>query len=137
MYVVDSRWLFLPWCSPIVLIFSLLGEVAGYVGRAASASQPQGEWTLSPYIVQSVLPLIAPALFAASIYMELGRIVELVDGDVYLFVRRRWLTAAFVSGDVLSFLMQGSGIYPLLNEPLHARMLTLVNRGRLDGQQEL
>jgi hypothetical protein len=41
--------------------------------------------------------------------MELGRIVELADGDVYLFIRRKWLTATFVSGDILSFLMQGAG----------------------------
>jgi RTA1 like protein. len=41
--------------------------------------------------------------------MELGRIVELVDGERYLFVRRRWLTGIFVTGDVLSFFMQGGG----------------------------
>jgi hypothetical protein len=59
--------------------------------------------------VQSVFLLVAPALFAASIYMELGRIVESCDGDKHLFVRRRWMTSIFVFGDVISFLMQGSG----------------------------
>jgi hypothetical protein len=59
--------------------------------------------------MQSVLLLVAPALFAASIYMELGRIVLMVDGERSLFIRRKWLTKLFVSGDVLSFLMQSSG----------------------------
>ncbi len=41
--------------------------------------------------------------------MELGRIVQLVHGDCHLFIRRRWLTRIFVTGDVLSFLMQAGG----------------------------
>lgn len=61
--------------------------------------------------MQSVLLLVAPALFAASIYMELGRIVLMVDGERSLFIRRTWLTKLFVAGDVLSFLMQSSGEY--------------------------
>ncbi|KAF5534278.1 RTA1 like [Fusarium napiforme] len=86
------------------LAFSLGGifEVIGYIGRTVPD-------TLGAYIVQSIFLLVAPALFAASIYMELGRIVDLVDGDRYLYVRRRWLTRIFVIGDVLSFFMQGAG----------------------------
>jgi hypothetical protein len=85
------------------------GEVSGYIARTVSASQHRDEYTLGPYVTQAVLLLVAPALFAASIYMELGRIVELVKGDKYLFVPRRWLTAAFVCGDIISFLFQASG----------------------------
>lgn len=84
-------------------------QVVGYAMRSVNANQPFGEWTLLPYILSSVLPLVAPALFAASIYMELGRIVELVQGDRYLFIKRRWLTSIFVTGDVVSFLMQAGG----------------------------
>jgi hypothetical protein len=83
-------------------------ELVGYVGRAISASQSPN-WALGPFIIQSVLLLVAPALFAASIYMELGRIVQMVDGDKHLFVRRTWMTKIFVAGDILSFLMQSSG----------------------------
>jgi len=66
-------------------------------------------WTLGPYVMQSTLLLIAPALFAASIYMELGRIIILVHAEQYSLVRVKWLTKIFVTGDVLSFLMQASG----------------------------
>ena len=84
-------------------------EIIGYIGRALSAAENPGPYTLGPYIIQSTLILIAPALFAASIYMELSRIVLMIRGDDALFIRRKWLTTLFVCGDVLSFLMQANG----------------------------
>jgi hypothetical protein len=84
-------------------------ETIGYIGRIVSAQQTYGEWTLPPYILQSVLLLVAPALFAASIYMSLGRIVLMVIGDDRLFIRRTWLTKIFVCGDVLAFMTQSTG----------------------------
>jgi hypothetical protein len=62
-----------------------------------------------PYIIQNVFLLVAPALFAASIYMILGRIILLTDGESHSFIRRTWLTKLFVTGDVFSFLMQSTG----------------------------
>ncbi|KAJ5210630.1 hypothetical protein N7491_010436 [Penicillium cf. griseofulvum] len=89
-------WFFIAFCCGGIF------EIIGYIGRTTPG-------TLGAYIVQSIFLLIAPALFAASIYMELGRIVDLVDGDHYLLLRRGWLTRIFVTGDVLSFFMQGGG----------------------------
>lgn len=66
-------------------------------------------WTLEPYILQSLLLLLAPAFFAASIYMELGRIITLVDGEHLSMIRKQRLTKIFVCGDVFSFLVQGAG----------------------------
>ena len=59
--------------------------------------------------MQSLLILVAPALFAASIYIILGRVILMVDGERYSLIRQKWLTKTFVTGDVLSFMMQGSG----------------------------
>ncbi|KAF2869819.1 RTA1 like protein-domain-containing protein [Massariosphaeria phaeospora] len=81
-------------------------EALGYIGRMMSSKDKDN---LSPYIMQSLLLLLAPALFAASIYMILGRIIALTDGEQYSLIRRTWLTKLFVAGDVLSFLMQGGG----------------------------
>ncbi|KAL3469438.1 RTA1 like protein-domain-containing protein [Aspergillus californicus] len=95
-------WFFIPM---------LLGgyfEFIGYIGRAISASESP-DWTLGPYIMQSVLLLVAPALFAASIYMYLGRVILLVRGEQFSIIRVSWMTKIFVAGDVLSFLMQASG----------------------------
>lgn len=61
--------------------------------------------------MQNVLILIAPALMAASIYMILGRIILLTDGERYALVKRRWLTKLFVTGDVISLMMQASGTF--------------------------
>ncbi|KXH63559.1 hypothetical protein CSAL01_06204 [Colletotrichum salicis] len=85
------------------------GEVIGYAARAQNTTQEPGCWTLGPYIIQNVLLLIAPALMAASIYMILGRIIILTDGESHALIKRRFLTKVFVSGDVLSLLMQSSG----------------------------
>jgi hypothetical protein len=76
-----------------------------------NALQKPGCWTLGPYIMQNVLILIAPALMAASIYMILGRIILLTDGERYALVKRRWLTKLFVTGDVISLMMQASGTF--------------------------
>jgi len=96
-------WFFIPFCV------GGLCEMIGFIARTVNAYEPYRQWSLVPFIVQSVFPLVAPALFAASIYMELGRIVELVQGDGHLFIKRRFLTGIFVTGDVISFFMQGGG----------------------------
>lgn len=61
-----------------------------------------------PYIIQNTFILLPPALFAASIYMVLGRIVRARHGEQYLIIRVTRLTKTFVLGDVFSFLVQGS-----------------------------
>ncbi|KAL1617087.1 hypothetical protein SLS56_011160 [Neofusicoccum ribis] len=63
-------------------------------------------WTVGPYIQQTLLLLVAPALFAASIYMGLGRIT---DGVTQSLIQLKWLTKIFVCGDVVSFVLQGAG----------------------------
>ncbi|KAE8391243.1 RTA1 like protein-domain-containing protein [Aspergillus alliaceus] len=95
-------WFFIPF---------LLGgyfEWVGYVARAIACNQTPN-WTLGPYIVQAVLTLVAPALFAASIYMELGRTIVVLHAEKHSLIRVKWLTKIFVAGDVLSFLMQSAG----------------------------
>ncbi|KAK6364133.1 hypothetical protein LTS17_012486 [Exophiala oligosperma] len=95
-------WYFIPF------VIGGYFEWVGYIGRALSSHQTPN-WTLGPFILQTLLILIAPALFAASMYMELGRIIRLTDGAVHSVIKLRWLTKIFVMGDVLSFLMQASG----------------------------
>lgn len=101
--VKQRTWFMIPF------VIGGIFETVGYVGRALSSHQNPGPYTLTPYIIQSLLLLVAPALFAASIYMELSRIVLMINGDHALFIRRSKLTTIFVCGDVLSFLVQSSG----------------------------
>ncbi|UPK92343.1 hypothetical protein LCI18_003278 [Fusarium solani-melongenae] len=83
-------------------------EVIGYAARAKSGDESPN-WTLGPYIIQAILLLVAPALFAASIYMELGRIVLMSEGEGHVLIQKKWMTKIFVMGDVLSFFLQAGG----------------------------
>ncbi|KAJ5526781.1 hypothetical protein N7513_010940 [Penicillium frequentans] len=100
--VRTRTWFMIPF-----LIGGIL-ETIGYVGRLLS-SRESPNFTEGPYVIQSALILIAPAFFAASIYMTLGRIIFMTDAEKCSVVKLRWLTKIFVAGDVLSFLMQASG----------------------------
>lgn len=77
-------------------------ESIGYVGRAIGENR-------GAYIMQTILILLGPALFAASIYMILGRIIILTGAQQYSLIRLNWQTKIFVFGDVLSFLVQCGG----------------------------
>lgn len=81
--------------------------------RIISSNQAPN-YTLAPYVTQTVLLLVAPALFAASIYMTLDKIAQFVDGEHCLVIRRRWLTWTFVGGDVAAFVLQGSGEHSII-----------------------
>lgn len=90
----------------IPFIIGGLFEFIGYIGRILSSND---QYKLSPYIMQTLLLLLGPALYAATIYMILGRLILLTGGERYSLVRRTWLTKIFVGGDVISFMMQGAG----------------------------
>jgi hypothetical protein len=92
-----------------LITFSPIVEVIGYIGRILNSGQTYGNWTIGPYIAQSLTILLAPAFFAASIYMVLSRLINLVDGAAHSPVPVRWLTPIFVTGDVISFLAQSGG----------------------------
>jgi hypothetical protein len=89
-------------------------EAVGYAARAVNAHQAPN-YTTIPYALQSLFILLAPSLFAASVYMILGRIIRCTDGDSRSLIRATRLTKIFVLGDVLSFFIQSAGtkIFPL------------------------
>jgi hypothetical protein len=53
--------------------------------------------------------LLAPAMFAATIYMVLGRLVRATKSFSLLIIPEQYLTVLFVGGDVFSFLVQSGG----------------------------
>jgi hypothetical protein len=60
-----------------------------------------------PYAIQNVFILLGPVLFAASVYMALGRIISATGAKHNSLIPIRWATKIFVAGDVVSFLVQG------------------------------
>lgn len=93
-------WILVPFICGGIL------ETLGYAIRIASARNKE---EITPYILQTVFLLVAPALFAASIYMIFGRLVRLLDAGHHSVVKLNWLTKLFVFGDVGSFLLQAGG----------------------------
>ncbi|CAI7582674.1 unnamed protein product [Penicillium discolor] len=92
----------------ITFIMGGLFETVGYGARAVNAHEAPNYSTM-PYALQSLFVLLAPSLFAASIYMILGRIIRLLDGDSKSLIRATRLTKIFVLGDVLAFFIQSGG----------------------------
>jgi hypothetical protein len=81
-----------------------------FIGYAARASAHDKTGKLIPYVIQNTFILLAPVLFAASIYMVLGRIIRSIpNGEAHSIIRPKLLTRLFVIGDVLSLAIQGSG----------------------------
>ncbi|KAK4228681.1 RTA1 like protein-domain-containing protein [Podospora fimiseda] len=96
-------WYFIPF------VIGVLFEALGYIFRVIAAGETYPNYTFIPYLLQTLLILLGPALLAASIYMVLGRLIRLLDAHQYALIRVTWTTKVFVLGDVLSFITQGAG----------------------------
>ncbi|KAF7922879.1 uncharacterized protein EAE97_011043 [Botrytis byssoidea] len=93
-------WYFTP------LVIGGLFEVVGYIFRIMAHSNKE---SIPIYSITTILILLAPALFAASIYMVLGRLVVALDAEDLSPIRKKWMTKVFVIGDVIAFLSQAAG----------------------------
>ncbi|EFW17415.1 hypothetical protein D8B26_000145 [Coccidioides posadasii str. Silveira] len=95
-------WFFIP------IVVGGVFEIVGYTARIVSSTEAP-LFKDTPYIIQTLFLLLAPALFAASVYMLLGRLIAALHADHFAIVRRTWMTKIFVTGDILSFVVQGMG----------------------------
>ncbi|KAF3406985.1 hypothetical protein DPV78_000640 [Talaromyces pinophilus] len=95
----------------IFMVIASLMETVGYIVRILSAKDP----TSTLLYAVSFLPIfLAPAVIAASCYMAMGRIVLHVTpmnnrSVKSLWVPPRWMTPIFVTGDLISFMIQVIG----------------------------
>ncbi|KAL4948349.1 RTA1 like protein-domain-containing protein [Aspergillus filifer] len=81
-------------------------QIIGYGTRLAAHNNTQN---VPIYAIQTLLILLAPPLYAASIYMVLGRLIVFLQAQKLSLIRVTWLTKIFVAGDVVAFLMQAAG----------------------------
>lgn len=81
-------------------------QVVGYCGRIWSHYD---EMSIGGFVIQAMLILVAPALYAASIYMILGRLIRAVHAEHLSIIPVRWMTKIFVAGDVVAFVLQAGG----------------------------
>ena len=108
-----KTWYFIP------MVIGGIFEIVGYAGRIEAFYQ---RFALGPYVQQALLLLLAPALFAASIYMIMGRILQLLEAENYSIIPVRWLTKIFVTADIVNFLLQGAGMTDRLSGKDAGRM---------------
>ncbi|KAL2210916.1 RTA1 protein [Sarocladium strictum] len=81
-------------------------QCIGYCGRIWAHFD---DTALGGFVMQAILILVAPALYAASIYMILGRLIRTLHAEDLSSIPVKWLTKIFVAGDVVAFGLQGSG----------------------------
>ncbi|KUJ15127.1 RTA1 like protein, partial [Mollisia scopiformis] len=90
----------------IPFIVGGLLDTTGFLGRILAHSHP---YDLNIYVVQTIFILLAPALFAASIYMTLERIILFTRGEKIAPIPARWLSKIFVCGDAILLMVQAAG----------------------------
>ncbi|KNG88491.1 hypothetical protein ANOM_003232 [Aspergillus nomiae NRRL 13137] len=90
----------------LVFVFGGVFQVIGYICRALAHNDTN---SIPIYSIGTIMILLAPPLYAASIYMTLGRLIKYLDAEALSIVPTRWLTLIFVIGDVVAFVMQAAG----------------------------
>ncbi|KAL0935594.1 RTA1 domain-containing protein [Colletotrichum truncatum] len=83
-----------------------LFQAIGYCGRIWGHFD---KFSIGGFVIQAILILVAPALYAASIYMILGRLIRTVRGEHLSLIPVNWVTRIFVTGDVFAFTLQAGG----------------------------
>ncbi|KAL5342117.1 RTA1 like protein-domain-containing protein [Aspergillus crustosus] len=81
-------------------------QIIGYIVRIPTHDDKEN---VTLFSIQAILILLAPPLYAASIYMVLGRLTTYLQAESLSVVRVKWMTKIFVAGDIVAFLMQAAG----------------------------
>ncbi|KAJ3350667.1 hypothetical protein HDU83_009490 [Entophlyctis luteolus] len=97
----------------VPLILGVLFEAAGYGARIPAIDNP---FNIGAYSGQSSLIIISPVLIAASQYVMMEKIMHFVDAAASP-VRPSLIAKIFVTSDIISFLVQGSGSGILVSSP--------------------
>lgn len=93
------------WTYMIAMSLGCICEVIGYAGRLVLNDNP---FSKAGFDMQIVCLIIAPAFFAAGIYLTLKHIT-LCFGAEYSLVKPEYYTWIFISCDILSLVLQGAG----------------------------
>ncbi|KAG9232377.1 RTA1 like protein-domain-containing protein [Amylocarpus encephaloides] len=93
------------WGFMICLLFGLLLEVIGYIGRILLHNSPFIE---DNFLIYLICLTIAPAFMSAAIYLCLGRIVVLYGESLSRF-RPQTYTYIFCGCDIISLILQATG----------------------------
>ncbi|KAI9172729.1 Protein RTA1 [Paramyrothecium foliicola] len=93
----------------LYFIAFIIGGVFQLIGYGFRTWSHFNEKNVMPFAMQNAYILLAPALYAASIYMILARLIRTCRADHLSLIRVDWVTRIFVGGDIASFSIQASG----------------------------
>ncbi|KAL8956526.1 MAG: hypothetical protein Q9193_005978 [Seirophora villosa] len=93
------------WTFMIAMTLGCLTEVIGYAGRLILNHNP---WSEVGFQMQICCLIIAPAFFAAAVYLTLKHLVQTL-GSAYSRLPARWYTWIFIGCDIFSLVLQGAG----------------------------
>ncbi|KAH8593053.1 RTA1 like protein-domain-containing protein [Bisporella sp. PMI_857] len=92
------------FCIPLVIGGAF--EIIGFASRGIAHDKYD---ILIPRLLDGLLILLAPILFAATVYMILSRLIRATAAESFSIIRVKWLTKLFVGGDILCFFIQAIG----------------------------
>ncbi|KAK6335087.1 hypothetical protein TWF718_010528 [Orbilia javanica] len=96
------------WGFFVAMSLGGLLEVIGYIGRVGGSSDPFNGLGGQSFIIQICCLTVAPACYAAGIYLCLARIVMAFGEDISR-IKPRWYTYIFITCDVVSLVTQSVG----------------------------
>ncbi|KAF5120974.1 Sphingoid long-chain base transporter RSB1 [Metarhizium anisopliae] len=93
------------WGFSIAMMFGLVLEVIGYVGRLQMHSDP---FNIDPFLIYLICLTIGPAFLSAAVYLSLSRLIVARCAYLARFAPRTY-TIIFVTCDVVSLVLQAIG----------------------------
>lgn len=92
------------WTYWIAMTLACLFQVIGYIGRVML----HNVWNQLGFKIQIVFLIVGPAFNAAALYLVLKHIA-LGFGSKYSRIPPRWYTYIFITGDIVSLVLQAAG----------------------------
>ncbi|QHS74790.1 uncharacterized protein SPAR_L01010 [Saccharomyces paradoxus] len=114
----NLMWTYFPFVLGIILQF------VGYVLKIVFINRPE----ISTFIAQSVLLLIAPSLYALTIFMLFSKMARLLLMERHMIIPAKYSTVSFLVSDMIGRVLQavGGGLLSSWNSRNTGRVLIIV-----------
>lgn len=109
------------WTYMLALGLGCTDEAIGYVGRVMLHQNP---WSVTGFQIQICCLILGPAFNSAAIYLTLKHVALTFDPE-YSIIKPRWYTYIFITGDLISLVLQaiGGGMAATAGEDRHQQNL--------------
>ena len=81
----------------------LIGGISQTIGYRRRNWSHFDKESIGGFVMQAIMILVAPTLFAASIYVILGRLIRALGAEHISLIPIKWVTKISVIGDVIAF----------------------------------